>query len=54
MHYVECAVVGGTAKVVDVDELDAVAWCGQSELVERIPEGVFDPVQSRLDVVLRP
>jgi 8-oxo-dGTP diphosphatase len=54
MHYVECAVVEGTATVVDADELDAVEWCGQSALLQRIPDGVFGPVQSRLEVVLRP
>ena len=54
MHYVECAVLAGTATVASARELDAVAWCGRMELVERIPDGVFDPVQRRLDSVLRP
>jgi 8-oxo-dGTP diphosphatase len=54
MHYVECAVVEGVAEVVAVDEVDVVEWCGRSALLERIPDGVFGPVQARLDVVLRP
>jgi 8-oxo-dGTP diphosphatase len=53
MHYVECAVLAGTATVASARELDAVAWCGQQELAERIPDGVFDPVQRRLDAILR-
>ncbi|MFC9692235.1 NUDIX hydrolase [Kribbella sp. NPDC056951] len=49
MHYLECALVGGTARVGDASEVDAVAWCGRAELSALIPEGVFDPVQTRLD-----
>lgn len=52
MHYVECVVVDGTARVVDADELDAVAWCGRIDLAERVPDGVFEAVQTRLDSAL--
>lgn len=54
MHYIECAVVTGTATVASTRELAAVAWCGRRELSVRIPEGVFEPVQRRLASVLQP
>ncbi|TDO69141.1 ADP-ribose pyrophosphatase YjhB (NUDIX family) [Kribbella sp. VKM Ac-2571] len=53
VHYVECSVIGGTAVVASPRELDAVAWCVRSEVVGRIPEGIYGPVQNRLDEVLR-
>lgn len=52
MHYVECTLVGGTARVGDATEVDAVAWCGRTELDVLIPDGVFDLVQTRLDDAL--
>ncbi|WP_433169654.1 NUDIX hydrolase [Kribbella sp. CA-247076] len=54
MHYVECAVVSGNATIASPEELDAIAWCSRGELAVRVPEGVFDPVQRRLDSALRP
>jgi 8-oxo-dGTP diphosphatase len=53
MDYIECAVVDGSARVASPDEIDAVAWCSRAELAERIPDGVFDPVQRHLDAILR-
>jgi 8-oxo-dGTP diphosphatase len=52
MHYVECGVIGGTAVVASPRELDAIAWCALSEIAERIPGGIYGPVQNRLDEVL--
>ncbi|GAB3929725.1 hypothetical protein GCM10029976_029910 [Kribbella albertanoniae] len=52
MHYVECTLMSGTARVADAGEVDAVAWCGRTELDALVPDGVFDLVQSRLDAAL--
>lgn len=52
MSYTACEVVGGTAEVVDTDELDALAWVALAEIPEYVPYGLFEPVQAYLDIVL--
>jgi 8-oxo-dGTP diphosphatase len=53
MMYVACRVIGGTARVADDDELDAVEWCGLSEVLARVPSGLFQPVEDYLASVLK-
>jgi 8-oxo-dGTP diphosphatase len=52
MSYAACEVLSGTASVVDTDELDACVWITRAEIVEYVPYGLFDAVQSYLDEVL--
>lgn len=52
MAYTACAVVSGTARVGDEDELDEVAWCGHGEIPRYVPYGLYPPVQAYLDGVL--
>ncbi|MFD7158880.1 NUDIX hydrolase [Kribbella sp. NPDC059898] len=52
MYYAECRVIGGVASVASPRELDAVAWCDWREVADRIPGGIYGPVQVRLDAVL--
>ncbi|MFD7447952.1 NUDIX hydrolase [Kitasatospora sp. NPDC059827] len=52
MSYTACEVVGGTAEVVDTDELDALAWVALAEIPEYVPYGLFEPVQAYLDIAL--
>ena len=54
MIYVACETVSGTAAVVDQEELDAIAWCTQSELAVRVPHALFPAVQAYLDESLAP
>ena len=48
MIYVACRPRGGSATVVDDDELDAMEWCTLGEVDQRIPAGVFPPVRDHL------
>ncbi|MFE6053735.1 NUDIX hydrolase [Kitasatospora sp. NPDC056446] len=52
MSYTACEVVGGTAEVVDTDELDQLAWVTLAEIPEYVPYGLFEPVQAYLDIAL--
>ncbi|MQA25321.1 MAG: NUDIX domain-containing protein [Micromonosporaceae bacterium] len=53
MVYVSCAVDGGsTASLVDTEELAALAWCGWSQLIEKVPTGLFPAVRDHLQTVL--
>lgn len=52
MVYVACAVVSGTARVADDDELDAVEWCDRATLAEHVPYPLFEPVQDYLSASL--
>ncbi|MFF4378823.1 NUDIX hydrolase [Kitasatospora sp. NPDC001547] len=52
MAYTACEVVGGTATVVDSDELDRVVWASRAELAEYVPFPLFPPVQEYLDGTL--
>ncbi|MFB7907829.1 NUDIX hydrolase [Kitasatospora sp. NPDC056076] len=52
MSYAACEVVGGTAAVVDTDELDAFTWVALAEIPEYVPYGLFEPVQAYLDIAL--
>lgn len=52
MSYTACRVIDGVAHVADADELDAVAWVGLAEISEKVPYGLYEPVQAYLDEVL--
>ena len=52
MSYTACSVVDGEAHVADADELDAVAWVTLAEIPEKVPYGLFGPVQEYLEGVL--
>jgi 8-oxo-dGTP diphosphatase len=54
MVYMACRVVSGTADLVDHEELAELAWCALDELTERVPTGIFQPVQEYLERVLEP
>lgn len=53
VSYTACELVGGTARVADVDEIAEVAWVTLSEIPRYIPYGLFEPVQRHLNVVLQ-
>ncbi|MFD5409199.1 NUDIX hydrolase [Streptomyces nojiriensis] len=53
VSYTACEVLGGTAHVVDADEIAEVAWGILSEIPQYIPYGLFESVQQHLDVALR-
>ncbi|MFE9428913.1 NUDIX hydrolase [Kitasatospora sp. NPDC006697] len=52
MSYTACEAVSGTAKVVDTEELDQLAWVALAEIPEYVPYGLFEPVQAYLDIAL--
>jgi 8-oxo-dGTP diphosphatase len=52
MTYTACAVVSGTAKVTDTEELSELAWCAHPEIPEYVPYGLYGPVQEYLDDAL--
>jgi 8-oxo-dGTP diphosphatase len=52
MFYVVCDVVDGEARLADDDELDAYEWCDRATLADRVPSGLFEPVQQYLDETL--
>jgi 8-oxo-dGTP diphosphatase len=52
MIYVACAVVDGQARVVDDDELDAIAWADQRRLTTYVPYPFYEPVQIYLNAEL--
>lgn len=52
MSYIACELLQGEARVADADELDAVAWVGLAEIPDKVPYGLFEPVQEYLDGVL--
>ncbi|MFI9749054.1 NUDIX hydrolase [Streptomyces collinus] len=52
MSYTACEVVQGEARVVDEEELDAVAWVSHSEITDYVPEPLYEKVQAYLDDVL--
>ncbi|MEU5262427.1 NUDIX hydrolase [Amycolatopsis sp. NPDC021455] len=49
MIYVACQVIGGTATVVDDDELAEFAWSDRRKLTEYVPYPFYGPVQVYLD-----
>jgi 8-oxo-dGTP diphosphatase len=52
MSYTACDVIGGTATVVDDEELDELAWVHSNEIPDYVPYGLFGPVQQYLDSTL--
>jgi len=52
MVYVACQVVSGTAELVDHEELAEIAWSDLQQLAERVPGGIFEPVQEYLNHAL--
>lgn len=52
MSYTACTVVDGEARVADADELDAVAWVTLAEIPEKVPYGLYEPVQAYLNETL--
>lgn len=53
MSYVACTLAGGEAHVADADELDIVEWVTLDGIPERVPYGLYEPVQEWLDGQLR-
>lgn len=49
MIYVACQPAGGTATLVDSDELAEVAWCRISDVERYLTAGVFPPVLEYLN-----
>jgi 8-oxo-dGTP diphosphatase len=52
MIYVAFDTVEGEASVVDEEELDSLEWVMRHELVDYVPYGLFEPVQTYLDTAL--
>ncbi|WP_255951584.1 NUDIX hydrolase [Streptomyces odontomachi] len=52
MHYTACRVIDGKAHAAAADEVDAVAWVTLAEISEKVPYGLFGPVQEYLDNTL--
>jgi 8-oxo-dGTP diphosphatase len=52
MFYVMADALAGSARVADVDELDAVEWVKLSEVTEYVPYPFYGPVQAHLDAAL--
>ena len=49
MVYVACQVLGGTATVVDDDELAELAWSDGKQITDFVPYPFYGPVQKFLD-----
>ncbi|MBW1602569.1 NUDIX hydrolase [Streptomyces sp. JJ66] len=49
MSYTACRKLGGTAQVVDAEELAELAWVAHGDIPEYVPYGLFEPVQEYLD-----
>ncbi|MGW4812179.1 NUDIX hydrolase [Kitasatospora cineracea] len=54
MSYTACEVVGGTAAVVDTEELAELAWITYGQITQFVPYGLFGPVHAYLDAELSP
>ncbi|WP_097873389.1 NUDIX hydrolase [Streptomyces sp. ms184] len=52
MSYTACQILGGTAHVVDTEELAELAWVTLGDIPEYVPYGLFEPVQDYLDGAL--
>lgn len=52
MIYVACQVIGGTATVIDDDELAELAWSDGVQLADYVPYPFYGPVQDYLNEVL--
>ncbi|MCI4085666.1 NUDIX hydrolase [Streptomyces sp. MMS21 TC-5] len=52
MSYTACDVVSGNAHVAAAGEVAEVAWITRAQIPEYVPQGLFEPVQQYLDVVL--
>jgi 8-oxo-dGTP diphosphatase len=52
MSYTACRVIGGEAHVADADELDAIEWITLDEIPEKVPYGLYGPVQEYLETAL--
>lgn len=52
MVYLACRVVRGAPYLADAEELAELAWCRLDQLVDLIPQGLFQPVQDYLDAAL--
>ncbi|MFJ4241328.1 NUDIX hydrolase [Streptomyces iakyrus] len=52
MSYTACEIVQGEARVVDEEELDAVAWVSHSKITDYVPYPLDEKVQEYLDGVL--
>ncbi|GAB1692769.1 NUDIX hydrolase [Krasilnikovia sp. M28-CT-15] len=49
MHYIRCAIEGGTTIAANEEEVAAVAWCNRADLSTYVPYPIFAPVQEFLD-----
>lgn len=49
MVYVACSVVGGEPTVLDDEEITEVEWVKHGQIRDRVPYGLFEPVQQYLD-----
>jgi 8-oxo-dGTP diphosphatase len=49
MHYIRCAIEGGTASAASEEEVAEVAWCSQTDLSAHIPYPLYEPVQEYLN-----
>ena len=52
MSYTACTLLEGDAFVGDAEEIAEVAWVSHGEIAERVPYGLFAPVQEYLDGAL--
>jgi 8-oxo-dGTP diphosphatase len=52
MSYTACKPVSGEAHVADDEELDAIEWVALDEIPEKVPYGLFEPVQEYLNEAL--
>lgn len=52
MSYTACSLLEGEAIVGDTEEIAEVAWVSHGEITERVPYGLFEPVQEYLDGAL--
>ncbi|OLZ72541.1 NUDIX hydrolase [Streptomyces amritsarensis] len=52
MSYTACSLIEGVAIVGDTEEIAEVEWVSHGEIPERVPYGLFEPVQEYLDGIL--
>ncbi|MFJ7269390.1 NUDIX hydrolase [Streptomyces sp. NPDC099050] len=52
MSYTACSLLEGVAIIGDAEEIAEVEWVSHGEIAERVPYGLFEPVQEYLDGAL--